>query len=79
MMLEGLKPVSAMQKCRIRTVAKELDTKESVLFMGYIDDLSFPAEQLADQLKKAGGIVIGSSSIRKHRAGSCWCAKLAEC
>lgn len=76
-MLEGLKPQSAMQRCRVKNVAKELDAKDSELFIGYIDDHSFPAEQLSDQLKMAGGIIIGASTIRKHRAGSCWCAKLS--
>lgn len=76
-MLEGLKPVSAMQRCRVSTVAKEFDAKDEALYWGYINDHSFPPEQLSVQLKQAAGIVIGASSIRKHRRDACWCSKLS--
>jgi hypothetical protein len=76
-MLEGMKPKSAMQRCRVDVVGKEFTGKDLELYWQYIDDRSFPAEQLSDQLRMRTNIVMGASSIRKHRNGACWCAKLS--
>lgn len=74
-MLEGLKPVKHSQyTCKVDKIAKTLDAKDSVLFMGYIDDPEFTAEHLSAQLKERG-VTIGATVIRRHRAGNCWCTR----
>jgi len=76
-MLEDLKPVKAVPKCKIGRFLDELEDKDQKLMLGYLDDLDFSAESLSNALRERVQSDIGATIIRKHRKGSCACTKLS--
>jgi len=76
-MLEDLKPVKALPKCKVGRFLDELDNKDQKLMLGYLDDEDFSAESLSNALRERIQSDIGATVIRKHRRGSCPCTKLS--
>lgn len=75
-MLEDLKPIKVSAKCKIGRFYDELEPKDQKLLLGYLEDISFSAEQMSLALKERVQSDIGATVIRNHRKGSCACTKL---
>ena len=74
-MLEGLKPPVRMSSgCKVVKIADGLSADDSKLFMQYVDDPNWVAEQLMNALAERG-VFIGAMAIRKHRKGICMCTR----
>lgn len=73
-MLENLEPSSSKKgQCRVRTVANELDPKDSQHLWDYVNDTdNWSAYGLTGALKKVG-VSISVNSILRHRNGLCSC------
>jgi hypothetical protein len=77
-MLEGMMPPSKrVAGCKVMKVAESLGEADSKLFLGYVDDPVWVAEQLVAALHERG-VFIGAMSVRKHRAGLCMCKKVHD-
>lgn len=73
-MLELNKPVKAYA-CKVRTIAAELDEKDSKTFLQAVNDTSWSPFLLMKELK-ANGLMISDRTIRTHRSGVCSCSKI---
>lgn len=73
-MLENLQPLTSKRgQCRVRTVAEELEPKDSQLLWDYVSDTTnWSAYGLASALKQVG-VSISVNSILRHRNGLCSC------
>ena len=59
--------------CIVKTIMDKLDPEDkTILTQALNDNDSFPADQLAMQLRN-NGFPISGSPIRRHRRGSCSC------
>lgn len=73
-MLEDLTPPKKTFPCKVRDVASDLETKDSVIFMQAVDNVAeWSNNGLASALNKRG-VYISEKSIRKHRRKECSCA-----
>ena len=76
-MLEDLKPIKSLPKCKVGRFLDELDEKDKKLMLGYLDDVDFSAEALSHALKERVQSDIGPTVIRHHRQLRCACTKLS--
>lgn len=69
----NLKPTEKVASCIVRTIYADLTAEDKLIFNQALDDVeSYPADNLAHQLKDQN-IRISGSMIRKHRRGGCSC------
>ena len=76
-MLEDLKPLKTLPKCKVGRFLDDLEDKDRKLMQGYLDDWDFSAESLSNALRERIQSDIGPTVIRNHRKGQCPCTKLS--
>lgn len=72
-MLEDLQqPPIKTFSCRVRTLANELEAKDSKIFLDAVANPEWKSETLSKALSQKG-LTIAGSVITRHRKGQCSC------
>lgn len=74
-LLENLVKPETVLPCRVRTVLAELSDKDRDILQNAINDLTWPAETLANSLRDFG-LQVSASKLRAHRKNACSCSKI---
>ena len=73
-MLEGLEPPKKEALCKVARQAAELSKEDYETLQSALADPRWSTSKLAPALSERG-FAIGESALRKHREGTCCCAR----
>ncbi len=73
--LSQLQTPKRKHSCKVATIAKELDEKNTQKLHELVEDPNYPAKTLARQLTQLG-LEISDSPINAHRKRACSCWKI---
>lgn len=63
---------SSRRSCLVNTILRSLDSADRLALENALDNLNFSGAQISRILKE-NNIVIGSSTVNKHRKKDCCC------
>lgn len=76
-MLENLEPVVNVLPCKVRTILKQLDTKDAEILTKALTDDRWTPYALSKALAERG-LALSDKVISKHQLKACSCSKIGN-